>query len=306
MEPPHEPPAFDPSPSPPPEGPSRPAASGFELTRREFTLSDLLSTASEAWSRDLGAWVLAMLLYGLIGIGVPMTLGFLWGIVSAIQGGDGDPGTAFTWLDWIVEAAIQAVQLVLSAIFTLGMWAMALRGLHRERVSVGALFSQMSKIWKYILQAFAVGVGTVLLVAPIALIIFLAFVGPVDRSTPMSVIVENAGRPLLITLLVLAPVYVYVATGIAFLQAELAFNDDAGPIGAIVNSWRIARGKRWRIIGVGLIGALIWVGSAMLCGVGLLFGGPFVVLLTAALYLALRQGAEVPPANTLTTLGRRA
>ena len=101
----------------------------------------------------------------------------------------------------------------------------------------------------------------------------------------------------------LLPLYVYVIAGIAFMQAELAFNDDAGPIDAIIYSWRIARGRRWRIIGVGLIAMLIWM-SAMLCGIGLLFGAPFVLLLFAALYLALRNGADVPPANTATTLGR--
>jgi hypothetical protein len=101
------------------------------------------------------------------------------------------------------------------------------------------------------------------------------------------------------------PVYIYVATGIAFMQAELAFNDDAGPIDAVLYSWRIARGKRWRIIGVGLLAGLVAGGSAMLCGIGLLFGAPLSALLFGALYLALREGADVPRANTGTTLGRQ-
>jgi len=104
---------------------------------------------------------------------------------------------------------------------------------------------------------------------------------------------------------VLLPVYIYVATGIAFMQAELAFNDDAGPIDAVLYSWRIARGKRWRIIGVGLLASLIAAGSAMLCGIGLLFGAPLSALLFGALYLALREGADVPRANTGTTLSRQ-
>jgi len=43
----------------------------------------------------------------------------------------------------------------------------------------------------------------------------------------------------------------------------------------------------------------------MLCGIGLLFGGPLAILLFGALYLALRNGADVPPARTSTTLGRQ-
>ncbi len=111
--------------------------------------------------------------------------------------------------------------------------------------------------------------------------------------------------PLAITALVAAPVYIYVILGLLFAQVELAFNDDAGPIDAIIYSWRIARGKRLSIFGVAVISTFIFLGSLMLCGIGVLFGAPLATLLFGALYLALRNGADVPPANTATTLGRR-
>ena len=290
-----------PSTPPPQPGPfePRPVEPAFPLTRTDYSLSDLLSRASEAWSRDLGAWVLAVVLYVLIGIGIPMMLGFFTGFFGGFQ------GSGWSGLRITIEAATQIIQLVLSAIFTLGFWAMALRGLHGEPARVGALFSQLSKIWKYILQSLALGLGFLLIIAPIIVIIFLAFVGPVDRSTPMSEIVESAGMPLAITVVVAAPLYIYAILGLVFAQVELAFNDDAGPIDAIIYSWRIARGKRWSILGVLLISTLIFMGSLMLCGIGVLFGAPLATLLTGALYLALRQGADLPPANSATTLGRR-
>ena len=293
MEPPYTPP-----PQPGPFEP-RPVEPAFPLTRTDYSLSDLLSRASEAWSRDLGAWVLAVVLYVLIGIGIPMMLGFFTGFFGGFQ------GSGWSGLRITIEAATQIIQLVLSAIFTLGFWAMALRGLHGEPARVGALFSQLSKIWKYILQSLALGLGLLLIIAPIIVIIFLAFVGPVDRSTPMSEIIESAGMPLAITVVVAAPLYIYAILGLVFAQVELAFNDDAGPIDAIIYSWRIARGKRWSILGVLLISTLIFMGSLMLCGIGVLFGAPLATLLTGALYLALRQGADLPPANSATTLGRR-
>jgi hypothetical protein len=283
----------------------QPPEPGFSLARDNVTLTDLLSRASEAWSRDLAAWLLAMLLYGLLGLGIPFALGMVWGFFATIQEANGEPSAMFAAVNVIVQVVLQVVQLVLAAVFTLGLWAMALRGLHGHRTTVGVLFSQLSKIWKYILQALAVGLGAILIVLPIIVIVFLAFVGPVDLDTPMNEIIDDAGPPFGIASLVLLPLYVYIVTGIAFIQAELAFNDDAGPIDAIIYSWRIARGRRWRIIGVGLIAGLIWLGSAMLCGIGLLFGAPFVLLLFGALYLALRNGADVPPANTATTLGRQ-
>ncbi|KPK16133.1 MAG: hypothetical protein AMJ62_07045 [Myxococcales bacterium SG8_38] len=301
MEPPQDP--LPPTPSPLPAE-TRPEEPGFALSRDRLTLADLLSRASEAWSKDLGTWVLAMLLYWLLGFGIPAGLGVVWGFFSTIQETSGDAGPAFHAIDAVVRVVLQVVQLVLSAIFTLGMWAMAVRGLHRRRTTIAVLFSQLSKIWKYILQSLAVMLAAVLIVLPIVVIIFLAFIGPVSLDTPMSEIMDDAGRPFGIAALVLLPLYVYLATGIVFMQAELAFNDDAGPVEAIVYSWRIARGKRWRIIGVGLVSGLIWLGSAMLCGIGLLFGAPFALLLFGALYLGLRNGADVPSANTGTTLGR--
>jgi hypothetical protein len=300
MEPPNEPPPSEPGAIEP-----RPAEPGFALTRDNVTLTDLLSRASEAWSRDLATWVLAMLLYWLLGFGIPFALNIVWGLLSTIQEANGEASTAFTAVNIIVQILLQIVQWVLSAIFTLGLWAMAVRGLHGQPMSVGVLFSQLSKIWKYVLQSFAVALGAVLILLPLLVIIFLMFIGPVDLDTPMSEIIDDAGVPFAVASLVLLPFYVYIATGIAFMQAELAYNDDAGPIEAILYSWRIARGRRWRIIGIGLLAGLIVMGSAMLCGVGLLFGAPLATLLFGALYLALRQGADVPRANTGTTLGRQ-
>ena len=300
MEPPNEPPALEPGPVE-----ARSPVLGFALSRDKVTLTDLLSKASSAWSRDLATWVLAMLLYWLLGFGIPFALNVVWGLFSAFQEGSGEARVAFTAVNVIVQIVMYLIQLVLSAVFTLGIWAMAVRGLHGEPMSVGVIFSQLSKIWKYILQSLAVLLGAALILLPLVMIILLMFVGPVDLNTPMNEIIDDAGRPFLIAFAVLLPVYIYVATGIAFMQAELAFNDDAGPIDAVLYSWRIARGKRWRIIGVGLLAGLVAGGSAMLCGIGLLFGAPLSALLFGALYLALREGADVPRANTGTTLGRQ-
>lgn len=299
MEAPHEPVPAAPSPIEP-----RPAKLGFALSRDQVSLTDLLSRASEAWSRDLGSWVLAMILYGLLGIGIPVVLNLVWGLVSAFQQSGADASAVFGAVNVIVQIVLYLVQMVIAGIFSLGLWAMAVRGLHGQRTTVGTLFSQLSKIGKYIVQALVVSLGAVLILLPIVVIIWLVFIGPVDLETPMSEIIDDGGKPFAFASLLLLPLYVYIVSGISFIQAELAFNDDAGPIDAIVHSWRIARGKRWRIIGVGLLAILILWGSVMFCGVGLLFGAPLAILLFGALYLGLRNGADVPRANTASTLGR--
>ena len=192
-------------------------------------------------------------LYWLLGMGIPFALSLVWGLVSAFQKSGADTSAMFAAVDVIVQVVLYLVQLVISGVFSLGLWAMAVRGLHGQRTTVGALFSQLSKIGKYILQALAVSVGAVLVILPIVVIVWLVFVGPVDLDTPMSEIIDDAGKPFAFATLVLLPLYLYIVSGIAFMQAELAFNDDAGPSTPIIHSWRIARGKRWRIIGVGLL-----------------------------------------------------
>jgi len=282
----------------------RPVKLGFTLSRDRVALTDLMSRASEAWSRDLASWVLAMLLYWLLGMGIPFALSLVWGLVSAFQKSGGDASAMFTAIDAVVQVVLYLVQLAISGVFALGMWAMAIRGLHGKPVTVGTLFSQLSKVGKYILQSLAVALAAILIILPIVIVIWLMFIGPVDLNTPMNEIIDDAGRPFAITTAVLLPFYIYVVIGIVFMQAELAFNDDAGPIEAIIYSWRIANGKRLKIFGVGLLAGLIAIGSAMLCGIGLLFGAPLATLVFGALYLGLRNGADVPQANTSTTLGR--
>ncbi len=275
----------------------------FDIHRDNITLTGLLAHASEAWSRDLASWVLAMILY-LIGMGVVVGAQIAWGLVSGFQELSGDGSPAIAALDTVMDVFFQLLQTVVSGVFTLGFVAMAVRALNGKKANIGALFSQLSKVWKIVVQSIVVVLGIALIILPIVVIIILMFVGPVTLDTPMSEITDKAGRPFAIAGLVFLPIYVYILLGILFAQSELAFNDDSGPISAIVYSWRIARGRRLRIFSVGMVAALIMLGSAMLCGIGLLFGLPFATLLFVALYLALRNGADVPHAVTESTLGR--
>lgn len=288
-----------PEPVPAP-APPRPV---FDIHRDNVTLTGLLAHASEAWSRDLASWVLAMILY-LIGMGVVFGAQVAWGLVSGFQELSGDGSSAVAALDTVMDVFFQLLQTVVSGVFTLGFVAMAVRALNGKKANIGALFSQLSKVWKIVVQSIIVILGIALIILPIVVIILLMFVGPVTLDTPMNEITDKAGRPFAIAGLIFLPIYVYVLLGIVFAQSELAFNDDSGPISALVYSWRIARGRRLRIFGVGMVAALIMLGSAMLCGIGLLFGLPFATLLFVALYLALRNGADVPRAVTESTLGR--
>jgi len=280
--------------------PSEPA---FALTRETVTVGDLVSKASEAWQRDVGTWVLATVLMVLIGFGIPFVLGLVVGILGALLSG-GDPHPAAQAIMTGLQVGVQILQTVVQGVLGLGFWAMAIHTLHGKPAPIGALFGQINKALKYILQVLAIWLPLGVLFAAIGAAVFFISVGSIDLDMPLDEAFETAAPALWVFFLVSIPIYVYIFLGILFAQLELAYNDSAGPIDAVVYSWRIARKRRWLVLGVTLISSLIAIGSMLLCGVGFLFGGPLATLIVAALYLALRNGADVPAPDTRSTLDR--
>lgn len=288
-----EPSAIEPQPSEP----------AFALTRETVTLGDLVSKASEAWQRDVGTWVLATVLMLLIGFGIPFVLGLGVGILGALLSG-GDPHPAAQAIMTGLQVGVQILQTVVQGVLALGFWAMAIHALHGRPAPIGALFSQINKALKYILQVLAIWIPLAVIFGAIGAAVFFISVGSIDLDMPLDEAFETAAPALWVFFLVSIPIYVYIFLGILFAQVELAYNDSAGPIQAVVYSWRIARKRRWLVLGVTLISGLIAIGSMLLCGVGFLFGGPLATLIVAALYLALRNGADVPTPDTRSTLDR--
>lgn len=275
----------------------------FALTRETVTLGDLVSKASEAWQRDVGTWVLATVLMLLIGFGIPFVLGLGVGILGALLSA-GDTHPAAQAIMTGLQVGVQILQTVVQGVLALGFWAMAIHALHGRPAPIGALFSQINKALKYILQVLAIWIPLAVIFGAIGAAVFFISVGSIDLDMPLDEAFETAAPALWVFFLVSIPIYVYIFLGILFAQVELAYNDSAGPIQAVVYSWRIARKRRWLVLGVALISSLIAIGSMLLCGVGFLFGGPLATLIVAALYLALRNGADVPTPDTRSTLDR--
>ena len=164
----------------------------------------------------------------------------------------------------------------------MGFWAMAIHALHGKPAPIGALFSQINKAVKYILQVLAIWIPLGAVFGAIGAAVFFISVGSIDLDMPLEDAFEAAAPGLGVFFLLSIPIYVYIFLGILFAQLELTFNDGAGPIEAVVYSWRIARKRRWLVLGATIISSLIAMGSILLCGVGFLFGGPLAALILAS------------------------
>ena len=279
-----------------------PATPVFSLSRQDVRFGDVLSTAATAWQRDVGTWVLAAFLYLLLAVVLPSVLVRLFESLLSVS--DASPALEATLTG--VRVGIGILQSAIQGVFFMGMIAMAIHALAGRAAPIGALFSQIPKAWKYVLQVVAIGVpigGSFVLSA---MLVFYLAVGSFDLDMPFDEAFEKAALPLGWLILLSAPVYLFIAISIVFAQLELAYNDNAGPVEAVIYSWRIARGKRWLVLGVMTVCALISTASILLCGIGILFGGPLSTVILVSLYLALRNGADVPLAETGSTLGNAA
>ena len=300
MEPPGDPQATSPLEplEPMPVAAAPPTQLGFPLRRETTTFDSALAYASEVWKKDLGVWVLAMLIAMMFLGGIPIALRIVaMSLGLPLEADDLSPAAVG------IEIVLYIVQVLIQGVAILGMYAMAFRGLHGHPASINALFSQIRKVLKYVLQVLAIYMPLFFFVIVVVLVVALVLVGTVNFDGKANDEFIKALPALGITMLVTAPLYIYFMLGVLFAPAELALNDKAGPIQAIFTSWRVAHGKRWLILGASIVAGMISVLSMMLCFIPFLFGGPLALLFMSALYLGLRKDAQFPEPNTTSVLG---
>jgi hypothetical protein len=254
----------------------------FPFARDRWSFDGLVGYAWHVFKREWQTLVLAALIYA--GISLALSFASQMVLMVLVIPFSDDPTVVggltvgFTVLSTLVDTAVQGW-------LALGFFSLAFRALSGQPVELKAVFTQHRKVPKLLLQYLAVLV-VFGLAAGIPAVIIIGLL----QWDQMLV----AG---LITVAVLAIPFTYVALGLSFMQAELAYDDDVGPLEAIRRSWVIVRGHRlWAFVG-GLVYAFAMFVGLLACCVGLLATMPFAHLVFAGLYLALRNGAEAPQAS---------
>lgn len=177
----------------------------------------------------------------------------------------------------------QVVQTVVSLVLQLAMVQISIDVLLGEGVRLARVGHAVAKLGKAIVQYLLL---LLVLWLPTAGLVLLPMFFAENPRTGLTV--------SLIALVVLAAPLLYAFLGILFMQYELVYDDDAGPLSAIRRSWQIAHGQRWAVLGVTLLSGLLMLGGLLVCCVGFLASYPLGSLLLAGLYLALRQGSGLP------------
>lgn len=250
----------------------------------------LFSFSWEKFKKVYGPLVLGYLIVAGIGI----MFGMVRGLIEA-AGSDGpmfditpygepifrDPGPGD-----IIGIPLRIIEQLVAAVLNLGFVALMLDVWQGKPVNPTRVLSQIPKLGKLIVvQLVGVVVTLVLFGIPIALGAVLIVSGEDDAGILIA---------LLAFILFSVPA-IYVLLGLFFATYELAYDDTVGPIDAIKRSWQLADGHRWAIFGSSFLAAGALLIGFLMCCVGLLGAVPFVALFQTGLFVALRNGAGLPP-----------
>lgn len=140
---------------------------------------------------------------------------------------------------------------------------------------------------KRTLPFLAIGVLLTIAILPIYAVLFVAIFAA-DSLLGM----PDLGA--LVGFAITAPVLAYVFSGVGFATWELVFDPRCGPIEALSRSWTVISGKRWMVIGLGLLLMVFWYAGALCCYLGLPPAQAFSIVALCAAYRGLRRGADVP------------
>jgi hypothetical protein len=251
-------------------------APGYALSRQRILWGELLGISLRIYRQNFGLVSVAVLLTA-----APLLIGQL--ASSALQ---------LLWSDDFglvigLSLLIGIAQLLAQALAWLGLLGIGVRLARGEPAELSMLLSGLPRLGALLLQGAAIQFALMFAAgcafAPVVAVFALSD-EPALSTVGLAGLVAALGTGAVI----------YVALGFAFASFELAAQPGVGPFAAIGNAWAIARGERLTIA----FGLLLAFGLALLgmlvCFVGLIFTLGYATLLLAVLYVALRNGAELP------------
>ncbi len=273
----------------------------FPFTREDHDFSRLWDWTFAAWKKQAVLLAVAtMIMFG---------AGFVGSLLSNIGSQMGlmflktNPALGVTVIGfaYLVGTGLAAVA---QGAVQLGLVRMMISALNGQTIELGQLFTQLKKVGAFIVQW---------LVLMAVLVVFVALVGGVMVGVAVlfGTNLKHGLREFdpLVMVLFLAfslAVLALVVWGlpVIFAPMEIAYGNASG-LESLRRAFVIGAGRRVELLGYSLLMGLLTLGAVLagvvaLC-VGLLVTVPAAMslqqMLLTAKYLALRNGADVPPAS---------
>ena len=264
------------------------AAGEFPFDRENYTLDGLLNLSLSRWKQHwlrLSLSTLAMFVVVYVpSFGFEIAARLLGARVNLARPTDLSSWD-FTGMTILAFGQLFTMAMHLGLMLMLsGLWLDLLEG---KPGDVGAMFARVRALPAQLLAVIIIYVALALC----ALLGGLAFwaCGGVDN-------LPQSAWAVITYVVLLLPALVYALTGVTFVTFELAHDPSVSAISALQNSWALANGKRWQIGGILTVSAFIAGAGVIACCVGVVASFPLGMLLSSALYLALKNQPRVEAA----------
>src|SRR6185312_15072946 len=169
-------------------------------------------------------------------------------------------------------------QLVFQVWIGIGQTMLLLKIARGEAASIGVIFEGGRYLLQTILASLVFGLGLLAIIAICGIAGGLAYLATKEPA---------AGFGVFIVTYLVPGIY----ASLTFMQYfYLIVDRDLGAIESLTASREITQGNKLSIFAVGLIGGLLYLAGALVCCVGAIFTGPYVVLSFTVMYLLMSGG----------------
>ena len=177
--------------------------------------------------------------------------------------------------------SFQFAMAIILTIMQIGIIRFFIRSVDGEKPEMGDIFESGDYFWRYLGSMVLVGIPVAAVaVIGAGLVTFIVAV----HSSPLIIL------PVVL-LLALIAVVIYFGSRLILLPYFIV-DQNAGPITAVKESWKISTGLEWRIVLFMLVLGGINIVGAIFFGLGLLISLPLTQLSTALLYRQLQSAGQ--------------
>jgi len=244
------------------------------------------------------AWDLLKRTPGTILVGVLMpvavqyALGFVMQIVMlpmmfAMQRQGAEPNFGFLAVMIPMAVILSIVQLVFMTWIDIGVARAIRAALATGQEQIRLIFGGWDRLGTLLLARLLIGL--VCLVIYGFMIVALLILGALFSTSQLSGV---GVVPLLGVMFAFSAVLIYVLLGLQFVTPIVAF-EDCSATAAIGRSWKIADGRRWKLIVFWLFCFVLSIAGVLACFVGLLLALPLIETMRIEAFVAMRYPKPV-------------
>lgn len=258
-------------------------AHSFPFNKENWTAGSLIDWSWKTFQRD---WVMICVASFLLGLAGQFVGGFGQGFMGALAQSNNEIAVVLGGFVFF------GLFVILQGVMQMGVYKMCFEVARGAKADLGLVFSQFGKFASFTLLMIISGIVAIIAVGVVGGLIGVICVAAAEVSGDAAALVGLTLGTIAFTFL-----GVYLFIPMMFMTIEMTYNDDAGAVECLQNSFTIVSGQNWSVFGTVFLFSLIGASGYLLCCVGALFTLPLTQFMIVVLYMALRNGSGLPPVS---------